>query len=117
MSIQAKSFVLRVLSACVVLLGCLVWSVPAAAQVLGELKGRISDPSGAAIPAADITLTLTASDIAQTTKTTSAGEYVFSQLTSGVYRLHVSRPGFATLDRVGITVTTGQTVSLDIALK
>ena len=70
MSIQAKSLVLRVISACVVLVLGFICSVPAAAQVLGELKGRVSDSSGAAIATADVTLTLTASDISQTTSST-----------------------------------------------
>ncbi|HEY4355336.1 MAG TPA: TonB-dependent receptor [Acidobacteriaceae bacterium] len=114
---QAKSFILRVVSACVVLIVGMGWSVPAAAQVLGELKGRVSDPSGAAIANADVTLTLTASGVSQNTKTTSAGLYVFSQLTSGIYRLQVSASGFAAFDRSGVTITTGQTVLLDVTMK
>ncbi|HEY4355335.1 MAG TPA: carboxypeptidase-like regulatory domain-containing protein [Acidobacteriaceae bacterium] len=116
MDIRAKRNILRVFSACVILIAG-VWSFPAAAQALGQLKGRITDSSGAPIAAADITLTLTASDVPQAAKTTSAGEYVFSQLTPGIYSIHVSHPRFAPLDREGVTVTTGQTVRLDITLK
>jgi hypothetical protein len=117
MDIRAKIRDLRVFSACVVLVAAAVSTVPAAAQALGELKGRVRDSSGAAITAADITLTLTASDVSQTAKTTSTGAYDFPQLTPGIYSIHVSHPGFEPVDREGGTITTPDPIRLDITLK
>ncbi len=87
------------------------------AQVLGDLKGRVADSSGAAISNAHVTLTDTATGVQQTAVTTGAGTYDFPNLVSSLYRLGVDAGSFKHTDRTGITVTTGQTVGLDIALE
>ena len=62
-------------------------------------------------------LTQSATGIAQKFTSTGSGEFDFTQLDSGTYSVHVVRSGFAALDRSGITVTTGQTVNVDLPLK
>ncbi len=86
------------------------------AQVTAALTGRIADPSGAAIPNAQVTLTDTSTSVHQQTISTSAGDYTFIALNPGVYRLDVSAPGFEHLSRSGITATVGQTTSADLTL-
>ena len=86
------------------------------AQVLGDLKGRVADSSGAAVPNARVTLTDTATGVQQAAVTTGAGTYDFPNLVSGVYRLAVDAGSFKHAERTGITVTTGETVGLDVAL-
>ncbi len=86
------------------------------AQILGELRGRVIDASGASISGAEVKLTQTATGVAQNFTSTGAGEFDFTQLNSGSYSLHVTRSGFASLDRSSITVTTGQTVSVELPL-
>jgi hypothetical protein len=91
---------------------------PAArAQVLGELKGQVTDPSGAVVAGASVTLTQPTTGIKIAAQTTHAGTYDYTQLNSGVYSVSVDQPGFAPLQRAGITVTTGQTVRLDLKLQ
>lgn len=87
------------------------------AQVRGELKGRVIDPSGLAIVGAKVTLTDSATGIRIRTETTGDGSYDFAQLNSGTYDLTVDHPSFARFERNGITVTVGQTVSVDFSLK
>ena len=87
------------------------------AQVLGELKGRVADASGAAVIGARVTLTQAGTAAALAAVTTSDGEYDYTQLNSGVYSILIQGSGFASLERKGVTVTTGQTVRLDLALK
>ncbi len=86
------------------------------AQVLGEIKGTVTDISGAALPQAEVTLVQSATGITQREASTATGQYGFANLNSGTYELQVSAPGFAALSRKGITVTTGQTVGLDLSL-
>ena len=86
------------------------------AQVLGDLKGRIADSSGAAIGNARVTLTDSATGVQQVAVTTGAGTYDFPNLVSGVYRLRVDAASFKQTERAGVTVTTGETVGLDLAL-
>lgn len=90
---------------------------PAPAQVLAELKGRIADPSGAAVAGAEVKLTQTSTGVSRQTITGTAGEYTYTQLSSGTYSLRVERSGFAELQRSGLTLTTGQTVTLNLQLK
>ncbi len=92
-------------------------SISAHAQILGELKGQVTDPSGAVVSNAHVTLTQLNSGVKQETQTTSTGEYDYTQLNSGVYSVTVDHAGFSTLIRSGVTVTTGQTVRLDLALQ
>ncbi len=95
---------------------CLALSAVGYAQVMGDLKGRITDVSGATITGAIVVLTDSNTGVRQTATTTSAGTYDFPNLTSSRYMLAVDGAGFAHTERNGITVTTGQTVGLDIAL-
>jgi hypothetical protein len=89
---------------------------PAHAQVTAALQGRIADPSGAAIPNAQVTLTDASTNIRQQTLSSSAGDYIFTALNPGAYRLDISAPGFERLSRSGITATVGQTTSADLTL-
>jgi len=86
------------------------------AQISAGLKGRVIDPSGAAIASAQVELTQTATNVHQSTTTTSAGDYVFSNLIPGSYQLDVTAAGFRHLQRSGVTVSVGQTISVDLSL-
>ncbi len=86
-------------------------------QVLGDLKGRVTDASGATIAGAHVELTDTNTGIRQSSTTSSAGTYDFPNLVSSRYSLSVDGNGFAHTQQSGITVTTGQTVGLDVMLK
>ena len=86
------------------------------AQVAGVLSGRIVDPSGAAVASAQVALTADATHLRQATSTTSAGNYVFINLTPGTYQIEVTAPGFERLMRKGITIMVGETVTADLRL-
>jgi len=86
------------------------------AQVSGDLKGRVLDTSGAAVAGAAVELTQSSTSIKQSTTSTSEGYYSFSQLTPGVYQVDVTATGFEHLTRKGITVITGTTGTVDLAL-
>lgn len=98
------------------LAACTVTSCTLHAQIAGELKGRVLDPSGSALSGAHVTLTQIATGVTQEAVTTSEGLYDFPQLVSGVYALDVERTGFAHYRQTGITITTGQTAGLDLPL-
>src|SRR5580700_1325496 len=88
---------------------------PAAlAQITADLRGRVFDPSGAAIPNAYVSLTQTATAIRQQTTTSATGDYLFTNLNPGVYSLDVTATGFQHLQRSGITVILGQTLNADL---
>jgi hypothetical protein len=86
------------------------------AQISADLRGRVIDPSGTGIPNANIELTESSTDLRQQTTSTSAGDYLFTHLNPGAYRLDVTAAGFQRLNRTGILVVVGQTVTADLAL-
>ncbi len=112
-----KYLSLRVCSAYAAMCFSLFAVSPIHAQILGELRGRITDASGASLAGAEVTLTQTSTGVKQKFVSTGSGEFDFTQLNSGTYSVHVVLSGFATLDRSNVTVTTGQTVSVDLPLK
>src|SRR5260370_1353268 len=58
-----------------------------------ELRGTVSDPLGAIVPHAEVTLLRNNPAISQTT-TDALGEFVFSSLNAGRYRVRATAPGF-----------------------
>ncbi len=98
------------------LAACTLSPALAHAQIAGELKGRVTDTSGASVPGAQVTLTQTATGIQQSTVSTGDGVYDFTQLVSGQYSVAVTDSGFAGYQRNGITIATGQTIGLDLPL-
>ena len=86
------------------------------AQIAAAIEGRITDPQGAAIAGARITLTQTGIRIQQQTTSASGGLFTFPHLVPGPYTLDITAPGFERLTRTSITATVGQTVFLDLPL-
>jgi hypothetical protein len=86
------------------------------AQIAANLRGRVLDPSGAAVPNAHVDLTESAKNVHQSTTTSSTGDYLFPNLNPGSYAVAVTAPGFEKLNHTGITVAVGQTVSADLSL-
>src|SRR5262245_42096484 len=84
----------------------------------GSVRGRIFDPTGAAI--GGTTVTATSPNIAGTFKvvTDSAGDYRLIDLPPDVdYTIRATRAGFAALSRTGIIVRAGLNQTLDLELQ
>ena len=80
----------------------------AQAQVAGAgLSGTVTDPSGALIPNAQISIKNTATGVARAVTTDTAGFYTAPNLLPGTYEITASAPGFATVVQTGITLTVG----------
>jgi Carboxypeptidase regulatory-like domain/TonB dependent receptor len=82
-----------------------------------QLSGTVTDPNGAVIRDAVVTLRGTANGSEQTTKTNAAGEYRFLLVPAGQYTLTVEAPGFGKLVNTGVVLTVGQAANLPIALQ
>ena len=105
---------IQILSAMVVFSALAV--APGCAQIAADLQGRVLDSSGAAVANAQVTLTEEATDFHQERTTSSSGDYRFSQLHPGSYRIEVAVTGFERLSRGGIDATVGQTATADLVL-
>ncbi len=93
-------------------------AVPTAGAQLytGSLTGLVTDPSGAVIAGARVTLTDADKGYDFKATTDAAGRYLFRSIPPGSYRLSVGAPGFETARREGIKLDVNQNVSSDVAL-
>ncbi|MBI4471155.1 MAG: carboxypeptidase regulatory-like domain-containing protein, partial [Acidobacteria bacterium] len=83
----------------------------------GIINGRVEDTSGARIPGVSISITSPSLLGERTTVSDEGGNYRFSNLSPGTYRVKYELPGFKTLIREGIIVEVGRTVTLNIAME
>lgn len=78
----------------------------AAAQTSqGGLTGTITDPSGASVPGAKLTLTQKATNAQRVTSTNADGIYRFDGVNLGTYTLQVTAAGFGSVDVTGIGIS------------
>jgi hypothetical protein len=89
----------------------------ASAQTIisGDIVGTVTDPTGAAVSAATVTLTSVESGSRQTAMTEATGSFRFQLLRPGVYKLEVASPGFAPVVQ-SVTAAVGQIVAANVKL-
>jgi hypothetical protein len=87
------------------------------AQFASTLEGVVTDPSGAVVPAATVSITNEATGVAQTGYTTKAGYYRFPALPGGYYSLKVSLQGFKTWSREKVRLESTQTRAVNVSLE
>lgn len=93
-------------------------SLPLHAQtVQGVITGTVTDPTGAVVPGATVTITNTGTDIAQTTTTGNNGTYRFPLVPPGTYTIEVKSGSFSTSRANSVLVQASQTVSFDFKLQ
>ncbi len=83
----------------------------------GALTGTVTDPSGAVIGGAAVTITSTDTGQTRTTTTDANGSYKFSLLTPGTYSVKFSAAGFKTAEVPSVTVNVTETPVLNRALE
>jgi hypothetical protein len=88
----------------------------AVAQENAELKGTVTDPTGAAVPRAQVTVTNTATSEVRTSTSNGEGLYDFPGMRIGTYTLSVTTAGFETYSKTNIVMDTAATVRENVAL-
>lgn len=111
-----KTFRLALLTALTVAVFCAV-NIFAQSINQSQLRGTITDPSGAVVQGATVTITDVGTNISQTTKSNGNGAYAFTALRASNYELTVVAPAFATVIKQGITLTVNQQTTLNVVLK
>ena len=106
--------VIRVLGGVMLLFA---WAVTSPAQTQGEITGLVTDPSGAVVSGASVTVTNKATGAARKVTTNSEGIYLFPSLPPGLYELRVEQSGFKTSQLNDIKLEVQQTARLDVAME
>ena len=83
----------------------------------GRIVGRVSDPSGAVLAGAKVTITNVQTGIAHTTETNPFGRYESVPLRIGRYRVEAERSGFKRSVRDGVVLQIQETAVVDLQLE
>jgi hypothetical protein len=106
-------------SAVVVLaLLCGLWASRANAQaVFGSILGTVTDPQGAAVPGAKVTVTNKNKGTTQQTTTNDSGNYSVTHLIPDLYSVKVEAQGFKSTEQQSVTVQADAGSSVDLQLQ
>src|SRR5579864_7048621 len=99
----------------VVFVFCLPMSL--LAQDTASITGTVSDPSGAAIPNAQVSIQSQEHGITRTTKTNGDGDYLISAVPPGSYQLTIAAKGFKKYEAQGVILRVAQKARADAALQ
>src|SRR5579864_7444207 len=89
-----------------------VWSA-----TTGSISGTLTDPSGAVIPGATVTVTNVAQGIMNKTTTDDKGVYTFPSLPVGTYDLKVEQAGFKPKSRSGLVIDIDSALQIDFTVE
>jgi len=83
----------------------------------GEIRGKVTDPSGAAVPDAKIKATFLSQDVVRVVTSNSNGDYFLPDLEPGKYSVSVEKVGFKTTEQSPIVLPTGETIEVDLQVQ
>jgi hypothetical protein len=86
-------------------------------ETTSAIVGQVADPTGAAIPAAVVTVTNHETGLKRIAKTDDAGQFNFPQLKPGMYSVKVEAAGFASQQNDNVVSGLGQKQAVNFTLK
>jgi len=110
---KLRTFAILAVALLVLGSGAAVWSQ----TVQGVITGTVTDPTGAVVPNATVTITNVGTNISQNTTTAGDGSYRFPLVPPGTYTLEVKAANFATIRASGLVVEASQTVPYNVKLE
>ncbi len=103
-----------------ILLMCSVVGISGLAIAQGgyqaQIRGVITDATGAVVPNVTVTITDVGTNIAHTSQTDSAGEYLLRALRPSTYTVKTEAPGFQPVERKDVVLAVDQETSLNFTL-
>jgi sporulation protein YlmC with PRC-barrel domain len=87
-----------------------------AQAVSGTILGTVTDPTGAAVPNAQVTIVLTGQSAVHTSVTNESGNFTEPDLPPGTYTVTIAAPGFKKETRENVVLLTNNTARIDVAL-
>jgi len=92
-------------------------AVRAQSTSTGTVTGQVTDPQGAVVPGADITLLDVGTNTPRKTSTNELGRYTFVNIPPGVYDISVSKTGFKSAKVDGQKIAVGLVRTVDVTLE
>jgi len=89
----------------------------AAQSTGGRIRGTVSDPSGAAVVGAKVTLINEATNVSRDVDTGTNGDYLLIEVPVGSYEIDVTQQGFKKYVRKGVALDLNEVISVDITLQ
>ncbi len=83
----------------------------------GTYYGTVKDPQGGLVAGATVTVTNVDTGATRTQPSSDEGTYRFDALLVGRYEIKVTKDGFQTTQRTGLTLVVGQTSGVDVTLQ
>jgi hypothetical protein len=80
--------------------------------ITGTISGTVTDPTGASVSGATVTVTQVSTNTVHTMTTSDNGSFTAAQLPPGDYTVDVAHEGFQRFHQTGVHLTIDQTVSL-----
>jgi hypothetical protein len=98
---------------------CAILATTLSAQVVitSNIVGTVTDPQGAVIPDANVTLRNLDTGVQRKVTTSESGDYRFPNLIAGHYKVEVLKQGFAKAMSTTVALENGTTQRVNIALK
>ncbi len=115
-----KSNIMKLHKAALVLLGVFVviGLTPGIAQTnLATVRGHVTDPAGAIVPNAAVTLSNAATNVSRSAVSNGDGDYEFPYLVPGTYRITCTAPGFQTFVADDVAIVGDETRRVDLQMK
>src|ERR1700747_1921459 len=75
-----------------------------AQKTAGDINGKVTDPSGAAVPDCSLTLSDQANGVERKTTSDAQGNFSFLDLSVGTYTLTATKAGFKTVSQKDLAV-------------
>ena len=102
---------------CLAVFAVLALTFSAFAQVQNaQFTGTVTDPTGAAIANAKVTVSNPATDLNLSATTNSSGNYTVKEVPIGTYKITVEAPGFKTVSNAGVTANAGTIAHVDFKM-
>ncbi len=83
----------------------------------GTITGNITDPNGAIIPGAAVTVQNIETNVTSSVTTNDEGSFTFPLLLPGKYKLSATAPNFKTIVRESIQLDVGDRLTVDLKLE
>src|SRR5579864_2591717 len=87
------------------------------AVAVAQVSGTVTDPTGAVIAGAQVTMTETDKRVSRSTTTDSSGSYVLPNLPVGPYTLEVKAAGFKDYVQTGIVLVVNNNIQVNASLQ